>query len=166
MKKFIATLCSVLTVLCVSFAFSGCFDDDDKNTTDYDQYFVNDCPIGLSDNSSGVGTSKLSLNFTNNSDSKIIAYEFIYIVYDVYDKPLIYLGDTDKYSKFAYTPINFVPNSGDYHSYSINSQVYYAEVYVYYALFEDRTTWGCRENISNEKIVEYATMYKVERYSY
>lgn len=25
MKKFIATLCAVLTVLCISFAFSGCF---------------------------------------------------------------------------------------------------------------------------------------------
>lgn len=30
MKKFMATLCTLLTVLCISFAFSGCFDDNKK----------------------------------------------------------------------------------------------------------------------------------------
>lgn len=162
MKKIIAMLCVTLTILCVSFAFTGCFDDDDndKTTENFAQYY-DDCPIGLS---GGVGSSSLDLSFKNKSDKKIISYEFIYILYDVYDNPLIYLGDTTKYSKIQITPTNFAPDQTDYHRYTGGSKVYYAEVYVYYALFEDRTSWGCRENISNENIVELGTIYKVERY--
>lgn len=162
MKKFISFICSFILCLGISFTFVGCIDDKDDNAEDYSQYYVDDCPIGL--NGGGVGSSSLDLSFINRSDKKIISYEFIYILYDVYDKPLIYLGDTDKYSKMQITPTNFAPDKTDYRRYSGGSQVYYAEVYVYYALFEDRTSWGCRENISNEKIVECATMYKVERY--
>lgn len=168
MKKFIATLCAVLMVLCISFTFVGCFGDDDKddNAEDYGQYFVDDCPIGFSEMGTGVGSSSLDLTFKNISGKEIIAYEAMFILYDVYDSPLIYLGDTTKYNKMSVTPTNFNSNGTYFKRYSTNSQVYYAEVYIYYALFEDRTGWGCRENISDEKIVEFSTMYKVERYSY
>lgn len=150
----------------VVFDLSQINDNSENETTNnLSQYFVDECPIGLSETSTGVGSSNLELYFQNISDKKIIAYETVFILYNVYSEPLIYLGNTTKYNKLSYTPTNFTTGSGDWHSCSINSQVYYAEVYIYYVLFEDTTSWGYRLESGN-KVTELGTMYKVERYSY
>lgn len=165
MKKIMATFCTLLMVLCVSFAFVGCIDD--KEDKDYGQYYVDDCPIELSNSSTGVSGSSVNVNFWNSSDKKIIAYEVIFILYNVYDVQLTPMFSDSPYYKQSYTPTNFAPKHNDFKDYNtIHSDLYYAEVYVYYVLFEDRTSWGCREDIPNEIIVKLSTKYKIERYSY
>lgn len=171
MKKIMATIFTALILLCVSFTFTGCdlfSDNDNKDDAEkFAQYYTESCPIQLSQNGSGVGSSSLDLSFSNYSDKKIIAYEFVYILYDVYDAPLVYYFQKDKYNKLQVTPkYDFSPSKGDFRQYNIDSQVYYAEVYIYYVLFEDKTSWGFRENISNETITKLATKYKIERYAY
>lgn len=137
---------------------------DEQTTENFAQYYVGDCPIGFSKNATGVGSSSLELNFMNNSENKIIAYEAVFILYNVYGEPLLYTGNTTKYNKLAYTPTNFSAGKNDWHSCTINSQVYYAEVYIYYVLYEDTTSWGYRLESGN-KVTELGTMYKIERYS-
>lgn len=164
MKKIITVILSILLCVGISFSFVGCVDDKD-DTEKFAQYYTETCPIEFSKNGTGVGSSSLDLDFVNRSDKKIIAYEFVYILYDVYDTPLVYYFQKDKYNKLKVTPTyDFSPNKGDFRQYNIDSQVYYAEVYVYYVLFEDKTSWGCREDISNETITKLATKYKIERY--
>lgn len=135
-----------------------------ETTNDLSQYYVEKCPIDFSKNSTGVGSSNLELHFQNVSDKKIIAYEAVFILYNVYGEPLIYTGNTTKYNKLSYTPTNFTTGAGDWHSCSINSQVYYAEVYIYYVLYEDTTSWGYRLE-SGDKVTKLGTMHKIERYS-
>ncbi len=171
MKKFMTALCTALMLLCVSFTFTGCeffSDNDNKDDTEkFAQYYMESCPIELCDNANGVSGSSINVNFWNVSDKKIIAYEVIFILYNVYDVQLTPMFSDSPYYKQSYTPTNFAPEHNDFKDYNtMHSDLYYAEVYIYYVLFEDKTSWGCRENISNETITKLATKYKVERYSY
>lgn len=170
MKKFMATLCAILTVLCVSFAFSGCFGDDDSGNTaeNFEQYYVDDCPLTVSGE---FQWNELRLTFENVSEKNIITYELMYIFYDIYGKSLVPSWSDTPNLRSESTPPYFPNGQTAVHCYKTtqefySAEVYSAQVYVFYALFEDKTSWGCRENISNEKIVEFATKYRVERYSY
>lgn len=167
MKKLISVLCLLLLCLGSAFAFVGCGDlssnEDELTNNQFIQYFTDECPIGLYETSTGVGSSHLELNFRNFSDEKIIAYEAMYILYNVYGEALIYTWNTTKYNRISETPTNFTKEAGNFKSYSINSQVYYAEVYVYYVLFEDSTSWGYRLETGSD-IVDLGTKFTIERY--
>lgn len=161
MKKTISILCLLVLCCSLAFAFTGCFDDDSEK---FKQYYTDECPIKVVDTAVITG-SEIYLNFENISDKKIIAYEVIYIFYNVYDVQLTPMFSNSPYYKKSYTPTNFVPEKTDYQHYdTLHSDLYYAEVYIYHALFEDKTSWGYKD-IPVENITELGKKFKVERYS-
>lgn len=169
MKKLTIVVCTLIICICISTFFVGCIVDNTPDDTDekFSQFYETDCPIGLLDNSTGISGSSININFENVSEKKIIAYEVIFILYNVYDVQLTPMYSDSPYYKQSYTPTNFAPQRNDFKDYNtLHSDLYYAEVYIYYVLFEDKTSWGCREDISNETIINLATKYKIERYTY
>ena len=170
MKKFMALVCCIVSVVCASLLSAcGLFDDDWLNSNDdaetneknFSQYYVDKCPISFTEKSVILSPNYTSLQliFLNSSDKKIIAYEAIVISYNVYGEEL-YNG---AYQKIAETPSSFGSGKTDLHYYSVSTKVYYVEVYIYYTLFDDQTDWGCRTDISTEKKLELGTKYKIER---
>lgn len=105
----------------------------------------------------------MQLYFKNDSEKKIIAYEAVCILYNIYGEQLIYSGHISPYNQITETPVNFENGITDRLEYSFSSKVYYAEVYIYFALFDDQTNWGCRTGILTETILELGTKYKIER---
>ena len=134
----------------------------ENDAENFSQYYVDECPIRLTTNSYII-YEFLGLYFKNNSDKKIIAYEAVCIFYNVYGNELIPIGHITPYNQISETPINFENGKTDFHEYRGASNVYYAEVYIYYTLFDDQSDWGCRTDISTEKILELGTKYKIER---
>lgn len=130
---------------------------NDKDSSDLSQYYSEDCPISLNAN---IHTD-LTLVFNNVTEKKIIAYEAVFILYNVYGEGLRYTWNDSIYNKLSETPTGFVPQGKDYQYISITDKVYTAEVYVYYVLCEDQTSWGCRDNITIEDIQKYCTCTKV-----
>lgn len=168
MKKFLIAFCSLMSVICLSH-FIGCNILKNKqsnlnpNETTNDKRFSQDCPISLTEKSVILNNLYMQLMFENNSNKKIIAYEAIFILYNVYGEKLTYNWNTSPYNKIAESPSRFESGSTDLHYYSINSKAYYSQVYIYYVLFDDQTDWGCRINIPVEQVVELGTKYKIER---
>ncbi len=170
MKKYVACVGSFICLLPLLF-FSACglFDletsndnqnslnDSDENNSDLSQYYSNNCPIELFAN---IHTD-LTLVFNNVAEKKIIAYEAIVILYDVYGEGLRYAWNDSIYNKLSETPTGFVPQGKDYQYMAITDKVYTAEIYVYYVLFEDQTSWGCRQNITIDDIQKYCACTKV-----
>lgn len=134
---------------------------------DLSNYFVGDCGLvdseGESEKSQIVGGFGLMLNLKNNSTQSIIAYEAIIIQYDVYGNKLKGTSDTSAYKKIKCSPIGFEPNKADFHTYTYYNSTSYAEVYVYYVLFEDRTSWGYREYINPTQAMKYGTKFVLDR---
>lgn len=173
MKKLLIAICCIISAVCISL-LSACewldndqsdlTNDTENSTNNFSQYFIEECPISFTEKSVILpNNSDLQLIFLNTSDKKIIAYEAIIILYNVYGEELIYGGHISPYNQIAEAPTNFGPGKTDIKYYSISSKVYYAEVYIYYALFDDQTSWGCRKKISTNNILELVTKYKIER---
>lgn len=169
MKKIYRIVLSILICVGISFAFIGCIDNNETTKeNNFKQYYANACPIICFDGH--IGESVFSISFVNNSDMTIDSWNFIYILYDINNEPLICNND----SKYNYIECkgNILMTHSSYSCMYIcekdfsQTPIYCVEVFVYYVLFEDGTTWGCRENISNETITKLATKYKIERYLY
>ena len=109
---------------------------------------------------SGYG---LILNLTNASDQPIIAYEAIIVQYDVYGNKLKGSSDTSFYKAIQCAPVDFEPDSSDFRRYSYYESTSYAEVYLYYVLFEDRTSWGYREYMNPVQAMKYGKKFVLER---
>lgn len=134
---------------------------------DISNYFLGDCGLvdseGESEKSQIVDGLGLILNLKNNSTQSIIAYEAIIIQYDVYGNKLKGTSDTSAYKTIKCSPIGFEPNKADFHTYTYYKSTRYAEVYVYYVLFEDRTSWGYREYINPTQAMEYGKKFVLDR---
>ncbi|MDE6200336.1 MAG: FxLYD domain-containing protein [Clostridiales bacterium] len=72
MKKFMAMLCTILMVLCVSFAFAGCIDDNDEKLSvsnenvsiDYNEYLGYSVKVtGSITNTTGKDLSYISVEY-------------------------------------------------------------------------------------------------------
>ena len=129
---------------------------------DLAKYFVGDCGL-INAESEIIGGYGLILDLKNNSSQSIIAYEAIVIQYDVYGNELKGPSDSSAYKAIKNSPIGFEPTANDIHVYSYYSSTRYAEVYVYYVLFEDRTSWGYRENINPAQAMKYGKKIVLER---
>ena len=142
-------------------------DNIESDEENHSQYFTEECPISLTEKSYiwtlSPNSVAMQLYFKNDSDKKIIAYEAACILYNVYGEKLIYGGHITPYNQITETPINFESGKTDRIEYTFSSKVYYAEVYIYYVLFDDQTNWGCRTDITTEKILELGTKYVLER---
>ena len=134
---------------------------------DLSNYFLGDCGLvdseGESEKSQIVDGLGLMLNLKNNSTQAIIAYEAIVIQYDVYGNKLKGTSDTSAYKTIKCSPIGFEPNKADFHTYTYYKSTRYAEVYVYYVLFEDGTSWGYREYINPTQAMKYGKKFVLER---
>lgn len=172
MKKFVATLSSLLMALCVSFAFVGCIDDKESTKeNNFKQYYTNDCPIVFFDGN--IGQNNFTVNIVNNSDKTIDSYSAVYILYDIDGNSLI-CNNESKYNYIDKKDMVLRPHRSQSCMYIIDfgknswedSLLHGVEFFVYYVLFHDGTSWGCQEDISSETIVKLSTKYKIERYSY
>lgn len=85
MKKFMATLCTVLMLLCVSFTFTGCdfFGDNDK------KLFVSDENISIAHNEY-IGYTVTVTGTIENTTGKDLSY--ISVEYKVYDSSNAIIG--------------------------------------------------------------------------
>ena len=176
MKKFTVCLWCMVNIVCLAvLSACGIFDDEWFNSNEeaenqkenYSRYFSTLCPISLNENSYIWSLSSdsvaMQLNFQNISEKKIIAYEAVCILYNIYGEMLIYGGHISPYNQISETPENFENGITDRIEYSFSSKVYYAEVYIYFALFDDQTSWGVRTDMETETILELGTKYKIER---
>lgn len=134
--------------------------DTPDNNNDVTQYWVEDCPITLRANILPT-ISNLQLVFVNSSDKKIIAYEVVFILYNVYGEALRFAWSDSIYNKLSETPYSFAPQLQDPQYVTITDAVYSAEIYVYYALFEDQTSWGLRQDVAIDDIQKYCKCTKV-----
>lgn len=134
---------------------------------DLSNYFLGDCglvdSVGDSEKSQIVDGLGVMLNLKNNSTQSIIAYEAIIIQYDVYGNKLKGTNDTSAYKTIKCSPIGFEPSKADFHTYTYYKSTRYAEVYVYYVLFEDRTSWGYREYINPTQAMKYGKKFVLDR---
>ena len=161
MKKIIAFLGSFVCLLSL-FAFSACsLFDTDETTHDLSQYYSDDCPINMGEKTVILYDSDLQLIFVNSSDKKIIAYEAIVVLYDVYGEALKYAWNDSVYNKLTESPSGFSPQKEDIQFMSITDKVYTAEIYIYYVLFEDQTSWGYRNDLTIDDVQKYGTCTKV-----
>lgn len=137
-------------------------DNTESGTENFSQYYIEECPLSLNSSYFFYDTA-LELKFKNESDKKIIAYEAIFVLYNIYGEKLIYSYNNTVYNKIVETPIGFEAGKSNTYEISINSKVYSADVYIYFALFNDSTTWGCRTDITIEQIIELGTYFRFER---
>ena len=166
MKK---TLFIILTfVLSLMFIYvSGCFFNDEtanenNPSADLSQYYIENCPITYDEKTVIVSNgSDLQLALLNSSDKKIVAYEAIYILYDVYGEALKWAWSNSIYNKIAETPAVFTPGHQDIQYITIADKVYSADIYIYYVLFEDQTSWGQRKDITIDDILNLCACKKV-----
>lgn len=139
----------------------------ENDNDNFSKYYLNECPISLTEKSYiwtlSPNSLAMQLYFLNNSDNKVLAYEAVCILYNIYGEKLTYAGHISPYNQIAETPANFEYGKTDRLEYTFNSTVYYAEVYIYYVLFDNQTNWGCRTDISTEQILELGTKYKIEK---
>lgn len=139
----------------------------ENNDQNFSIYYVDKCPISLTEKSYiwtlSPNSLAMQLYFLNNSHKKVLAYEAVCILYNIYGEKLINSGHISPYNQITETPNNFEYGKTNKLEYTFNSTVYYAEVYIYYILFDDQTNWGCRTDISTEKILELGTKYKIEK---
>ena len=134
---------------------------------DLSQYYRGQCGLidseGNSEKSQIVEGYGIVLNLKNNSEQPIIAYEAIIVQYDVYGNPLKSSSDSSVYKTIKCSCVGFNPNTSDYHTYSYYKSTYYAEVYVYYVLFQDRTSWGYREYINATQALKYGAKFTLNK---
>ena len=134
---------------------------------DLSKYYIGQCGLidseGDSEKSQIVSGYALILNLKNNSTKAIIAYEAIIVQYDVYGNTLKGSSDSSVYKTIKCSPVEVNPNESDWHTYSYYKSTYYAEVYVYYVLFEDRTSWGYREYINPIQALKYGQKFVLNR---
>lgn len=134
---------------------------------DLSEYYSGDCCMvdseGYNEKSQIVTGYGLILNLTNASDQPIIAYEAIIVQYDVYGNKLKGSSDTSFYKAIQCAPVDFEPDSSDFRRYSYYESTSYAEVYLYYVLFEDRTSWGYREYMNPVQAMKYGKKFVLER---
>lgn len=134
---------------------------------DLSQYYSGQCGLvdseGDSEKSQIVSGYAMVLNLKNNSSQSIIAYEAIVIQYNVYGDKLKGSSESSVYKTIKCQPVGFEPNKSDFNTYTYYSKTNYAEVYVYYVLFNDRTSWGYRENITPLQALKYGTKFTLYR---
>ncbi len=134
---------------------------------DLSKYYIGQCGLvdseGDSEKSQIVSGYAMVLNLKNNSTQSIIAYEAIVIQYNVYGDKLKGSSDSSVYKTIKCQPTGFEPNKSDFNTYTYYSNTNYAEVYVYYVLFNDRTSWGYRENITPLQALKYGTKFTLYR---
>lgn len=165
MKKFFVYIGCALSLLSIIFS-SACelFNDTAKdqqvgNNDEVSQYWVEDCPITLQADIL-PSISNLQLVFVNSSDKKIIAYEAVFILYNVYGEALRFAWSDSIYNKLSETPYSFAPQRQDPQYVTITDAVYSAEIYVYYVLFEGQTSWGLRQDVTIDDIQKYCKCTK------
>ncbi len=134
-------------------------DTSDSKDNDLSHYWLEKCPISLQ--ADILSISELQMVFRNSSDKKIIAYEAIFILYNVYGEALRFVWSESIYNKLSETPYDFSPQRQDLQYVTITDSVYSAEIYIYYTLFEDQTSWGCRQNVTIDDIQKYCKCTKV-----
>lgn len=168
MKKSISCFFAAL-ILSLSF-LSACnffdsdtlFDESENENNDLSQYYIENCPMTFDEKTVIVSESNyLQLIFINSTDKKIIAYEAVFILYNVYGEALKYSWNNSIYNKLAETPSAFYPEHQDIQYVDITDKVYSAEIYIYFTLFEDQTTWGKRTDITIDDICKLCPCKKV-----
>ena len=134
---------------------------------DLSKYYTGKCEISLSYANEGscLFMSELWLTFKNDSEKQIIAFEAVVVLYNVYGNKLVQ-STGSAYSKITSAPTGFVAGKTEFGQYKAASNASYAEVYVYYVLYSDQTSWGVRTNMTGELAMEYGTMLRVERVAF
>ncbi len=126
------------------------------------EYYIENCPITYDEKTVIYPAgSDLQLVLINASDKKIIAYEAIYVLYDVYGEALRWAWSDSIYNKITETPTAFTSGNKDIQFITITDKVYSADIYIYYVLFEDQTSWGQRKDITIDDILQLCTCRKV-----
>ncbi len=133
---------------------------DNNLNNNLSKFYIENCPITF-DKKTSIYSGDLQLVLANSSDKKIIAYEAIYILYDVYGEALKWAWSDSIYNKIAETPSVFTPEHQDIQIITIADKVYSADIYIYYVLFEDQTSWGQRKDITIGNILTLCTCKKV-----
>lgn len=135
---------------------------------DLSKYYIGDYGLFIDEEGSerseimtGIG---FVLNLGNNSSQPILAYEGIIVQYNVYGEKLRGENDSSFYKKLTRNTVNLKPGKFDFNLFANYQSTKYAEVYIYYVLYEDRSSWGYRD-VSVEQAMDNGKKFIIHRTS-